>query len=292
MKQLLILSGKGGTGKTTVASAFISLAKAKAYADCDVDAPNLHLVNHNDETYSTKDFYGLKKANINPDVCIGCGLCYDHCRFDAIIEGDKYSVDINACEGCAVCGLVCPVNAITMEPNIVGDLMLYKNKKRVFSTAKLHPGNGNSGLLVSEVKKQMKDNSLKDTNFAIIDGSPGIGCPVIASLSAVDMVLIVAEPSLSGFSDMERIISTARTFETDIILCVNKYDINTKITQQIEEMCAKENIIFVGKIPYDTSAITAINNNKPVTDFEGKASDEIKLIYKKVIDLLLDEAQL
>ncbi|HPJ75523.1 MAG TPA: 4Fe-4S binding protein, partial [Clostridia bacterium] len=232
------------------------------------------------------------KANIDPDVCIGCGLCYDHCRFDAIIEGDKYSIDINACEGCAVCGLVCPVNAITMEPNIVGDLMLYKNEKRVFSTAKLHPGNGNSGLLVSEVKKQMKDNSLKDTNFAIIDGSPGIGCPVIASLSAVDMVLIVAEPSLSGFSDMERIISTARTFETDIILCVNKYDINTKITQQIEEMCAKENIIFVGKIPYDTSVITAINNNKPVTDFEGKASDEIKLIYKKVIDLLLDEAQL
>lgn len=292
MKQLLILSGKGGTGKTTVASAFISLAKAKAYADCDVDAPNLHLVNHNDETYSTKDFYGLKKANINPDVCIGCGLCYDHCRFDAIIEGDKYSVDINACEGCAVCGLVCPVNAITMEPNIVGDLMLYKNEKRVFSTAKLHPGNGNSGLLVSEVKKQMKDNSVKDTNFAIIDGSPGIGCPVIASLSAVDMVLIVAEPSLSGFSDMERIISTARTFETDIILCVNKYDINTKITQQIEEMCAKENIIFVGKIPYDTAAIGAINHYKPVTDFEGKASDAIKLIYKKVIDLLLDEAQL
>ena len=292
MKQLLILSGKGGTGKTTVASAFISLTKAKAYADCDVDAPNLHLVNHNDETYSTKDFYGLKKANIDPDVCIGCGLCYDHCRFYAIIEGDKYSVDINACEGCAVCGLVCPVNAITMEPNIVGDLMLYKIEKRVFSTAKLHPGTGNSGLLVSEVKKQMKDNSLKDTNFAVIDGSPGIGCPVIASLSAVDMVLIVAEPSLSGFSDMERIISTARTFETDIILCVNKYDINTKITQQIEEMCAKENIIFVGKIPYDTSVITAINNNKPVTDFEGKASDEIKLIYKKVIDLLLNEAQL
>ena len=289
MKQLLILSGKGGTGKTTVASAFISLSKAEAYADCDVDSPNLHLVNHNDEQYSSKVFYGLKKAYIDPNICISCGLCYEHCRFDAIIVGGKYNVDTNACEGCVVCKLVCPVNAITMDPNIVGDLMLYKNEKRVFSTAKLHPGNGNSGLLVSEVKKQMKDNSKKDTAFAVIDGSPGIGCPVIASLSAVDMVLIVAEPSLSGFSDMERIIKTARSFETDIVLCVNKYDINTRISEQIEQMCDKEDILFVGRIPYDTSALDAINKNKPVTDYEGKASDAIKQIYKKVIERFLNK---
>ncbi len=289
MKQLLILSGKGGTGKTTVASAFISLSKAEAYADCDVDSPNLHLVNHNDEQYSSKVFYGLKKAYIDPNICISCGLCYEHCRFDAIIESGKYNIDTNACEGCAVCKLVCPVNAITMNPNIVGDLMLYKNEKRVFSTAKLHPGNGNSGLLVSEVKKQMKDNSKKDTAFAVIDGSPGIGCPVIASLSAVDMVLIVAEPSLSGFSDMERIIKTARSFETDIVLCVNKYDINTRISEQIEQMCDKEDILFVGRIPYDTSALDAINKNKPVTDYEGKASDAIKQIYKKVIERFLNK---
>ncbi|HQM97425.1 MAG TPA: 4Fe-4S binding protein [Clostridia bacterium] len=289
MKQLLILSGKGGTGKTTVASAFISLSKAEAYADCDVDAPNLHLISHNDETYLLKGFYGFKKANIDPDKCISCGLCYTHCRFGAVIEGEKYIIDTNACEGCAVCKLVCPVIAITMKPNIVGDLMLYKNEKRVFSTAKLHPGNGNSGLLVSEVKKQMKDNSNKDIAFAVIDGSPGIGCPVIASLSAVDMVLIVAEPSLSGFSDMERIIKTARNFETDIMLCVNKYDINAEITEQIKQMCEKEDILFAGCIPYDSSAIDAINKNKPVTDYEGKASEAIKQIYVKVFERLLDK---
>lgn len=289
MKQLLILSGKGGTGKTTVASAFVSLSKTQAYADCDVDAPNLHLINHNNESYSSKEFYGLKKAYINPDICIACGLCYEHCRFDAIIESEKCRVDTNACEGCAACKLVCPVNAITMKPNIVGALMLYKNEERVFSTAKLNPGNGNSGLLVSEVKKQMKNNAKEDTRIAIIDGSPGIGCPVIASLSAVDMVLIVAEPSLSGFSDMERIIKTARTFETQIILCINKYDINTRITEQIEKMCEEEQIEFVGKIPYDTSAIVAINNNRPVTDYEGKASDAIKQIYIKITERLLDK---
>lgn len=290
MKQLLILSGKGGTGKTTIASAFISLLKAKAYADCDVDAPNLHLVNHNDEPFESRGFHGLMKAQIDPDLCISCGICFDHCRFGAIKTDPIYSVDINACEGCAVCELVCPQNAVTMNPNIIGDLMLYKNVQRVFSTAKLIAGNGNSGLLVSEVKKVMKENASKDAEFAIIDGSPGIGCPVIASLSAVDMVLIVTEPSLSGISDMERIIKTARGFETYIAVCVNKYDINTKICQDIEQMCKRENLYFAGTIPYDTTALKAINSNRPVTDFEGEASAAIKKIYEKVMDKLINEA--
>ena len=290
MKQLLILSGKGGTGKTTIASAFISLSKAQAYADCDVDAPNLHLVNHNDESFESKEFHGLNKAYINPDLCISCGLCFDNCRFNAIKTDPIYSVDINTCEGCAVCKLVCPQYAVTMNPNVIGDLMLYKNIQRVFSTAKLIAGNGNSGLLVSEVKKVMKDNASKDVKFAIIDGSPGIGCPVIASLSAVDMVLIVTEPSLSGISDMERIIQTARGFETYIAVCVNKYDINTKICDDIENMCKKENLYFAGTIPYDIKALKAINNNRPVTDFEGEASQAIKSIYEKVMDKLINEA--
>lgn len=191
MKQLLILSGKGGTGKTTVASAFIKLANAYAYADCDVDAPNLHLVTKQSDNPSVNDYLGMPKAQINSDLCAECGLCIKHCRFDAIDE--DYKIDIFACEGCGLCKVICPGKAITLKDVKAGQLMLYKNESSVFSTAQLKMGSGTTGMLVTEVKKQMK-NEAKEAAFAIIDGSPGIGCPVIASISGVDMVLIVAEP--------------------------------------------------------------------------------------------------
>src|SRR5690554_1801950 len=156
MKQLLILSGKGGTGKTTIASAFIKLAAVKAYADCDVDAPNLHLITGWKSKPTRSDFYGLPVAKINNFLCIQCDKCRRHCRFDAISVGKRYKVNPYACEGCGVCEYVCPVNAISMEDAVVGDLMLYTDDDKVFSTAKLRMGSGTSGLLVSQVKKQMK----------------------------------------------------------------------------------------------------------------------------------------
>ena len=215
MKQLLILSGKGGTGKTTIASAFIKLSKAEAYADCDVDAPNLHLITGWDSEPEKSDYYGLPTAHINPELCIKCDKCRENCRFDAISAEGCYKVNPFACEGCGVCQYVCPVDAITLMPAIAGELKLYSNKEKAFSTAQLKMGKGTSGMLVTEVKKQMKD-AAADAEIAIIDGSPGIGCPVIASLSGVDMVLIVAEPSISGISDMERIINTADKFRVKI----------------------------------------------------------------------------
>ena len=230
MKQLLILSGKGGTGKTTIASAFIKLADAKAYADCDVDAPNLHLITGWSAEPAKTDYYGLPKAEINSELCIQCDQCRQNCRFDAISIGEKYKVDPFACEGCGVCEYVCPVEAITMIPAVAGELMLYSDGEKVFSTAQLKMGSGTSGMLVTEVKKQMKAATV-DTELAIIDGSPGIGCPVIASLSGVDMVLIVAEPSISGISDMERIINTAAKFGTKTAVCINKYDTNIENTE-------------------------------------------------------------
>ncbi len=203
MKQLLILSGKGGTGKTTIASAFIRLSSAKAYADCDVDAPNLHLVLGQTTMPKKVDFYGMPKAVINPALCIQCDRCRQVCRFEAILVVPDYRVDVFACEGCGVCEVVCSMGAASLKPSVAGERMLYTEADNVFSTAQLKIGSGNSGLLVTEVKREMRAEAV-DADLAVIDGSPGIGCPVIASLSGVDMVLIVAEPSISGISDMVR----------------------------------------------------------------------------------------
>ena len=175
MKELLILSGKGGTGKTTIAGAFIKLAQAQAFADCDVDAPNLHLSMELKDEAKVKDFYGMDKAYINQDKCISCGICKENCKFEAInYDGDKnkYTINPYGCEGCSVCQFLCPEDAISMEKDVAGQLILY-DKEQIFSTAKLKMGSGNSGLLVSEVKKQIKSTD-RSIEFAIIDGSPGI----------------------------------------------------------------------------------------------------------------------
>jgi len=282
LKQLLILSGKGGTGKTTIASAFIKLSKAKAYADCDVDAPNLHLTMVQSNLTKKTNYFGMPKAHINVDLCIRCNLCIKNCRFDAI--NDNYEVNRFSCEGCGVCKAICPENVITLNTEIAGEIMLYADKT-VFSTAELKMGHGTSGLLVTEVKNQMQ-RTARQADLAIIDGSPGIGCPVIASLNGVDMVLIVSEPSISGMSDMERIIKTATKFQTKIAVCINKYDINIENTKKIEYYCKKNDLSVVGRIPYDNTVVTAINHGNSIVDIDCIASRAIKDIYKKTIHLL------
>lgn len=290
MKQLLILSGKGGTGKTTVASAFIKLADAKAYVDCDVDAPNLHLIAGWTEPAKQSDYYGLPKAEINADLCVRCGQCMEHCRFDAISCDELYKVNPFSCEGCGVCEYVCPADAITMVPSVDGELNLYTDKDTVFSTAQLKMGSGTSGLLVTEVKKQMKSAAV-EADFAIIDGSPGIGCPVIASLSGVDMVLIVAEPSISGVSDMERIIKAAANFNVKTAVCVNKFDTNLEITEQIERYCNQQNLEFVGRIPFDSEAVKAVNSGQTIVDIDCKSGRAVEEIYSETMKLLLDTTE-
>lgn len=285
MKQLLILSGKGGTGKTTVASAFIQLSQARAFADCDVDAPNLHLVANCDSEPQREDYYGLPKAQIHTDACLKCGSCQYHCQFKAIEKQDGvYKVNPFACEGCGVCSYVCPANAITMEEMLAGEMQLFQNADNVFSTAQLKMGSGNSGKLVTEVKKRMR-RTAKDAEIAIIDGSPGIGCPVIASLSGVNMALIVAEPSVSGISDLERIIHTAEIFHVIPIVCVNKYDTNVENTDKIEDFCYRRDIPFVGRIPFDMEAVQAINNGQTIVERDCAAGRAVREIYTKTMEL-------
>lgn len=289
MKQLLILSGKGGTGKTTVASAFIKLGEIKAFADCDVDAPNLHLVMNQSTKPQCSDYYGMPIAEIDKSLCIQCDTCREHCRFDAIsVDEDGYSVDPFSCEGCGVCEAMCPSGAISLKPSVAGKMELFSGET-VFSTAQLKMGSGTSGKLVTEVKKHMVDAAPK-TDVAIIDGSPGIGCPVIASLSGVHMVLIVAEPSISGISDMERIVKTARIFDVKVLVCINKFDTNLEQTELIKKYCKAEKINFVGLIPFDTEAVTAINQGKSVVDVDCAAGSAVKAVFEKTISLLMKES--
>jgi len=287
MKKLLILSGKGGTGKTTVSSSFIKLSQTKAYADCDVDAPNLHLMVDTPSEPTTKSFYGLPKAHIDAQKCIDCGQCMEHCRFNAINNDDGYVVDFYACEGCGVCEYVCPADAISMQKATAGNLILYKDNT-VFSTAKLNMGFGNSGMLVAEVKSQLDDEA-PDAEFAVIDGSPGIGCPVIASISGVDMVLVVTEPSLSGISDMARVIDTAQGFMVDCSVCINKYDINVENTEKIEEICRNRNIPMTGRIPFDNMVVGAVNKGISITDINCPAGKAIKEVYQNTMEIFKTE---
>ncbi len=283
MKELLVLSGKGGTGKTTIASALIKLLSAQAYADCDVDAPNLHLIAGGSEDEEKFDYYGLPKAHIEENLCIKCGKCMDICRFNAIQD---YQVDKFSCEGCSVCTLVCPTNAISLKEEAYGEVRVC-SKPNIFSSAKLNIGSGSSGKLVSEVKKHMRIKAkAKNVNLAVIDGSPGVGCPVIASISGVTKVLIVAEPSISGISDMERIIETAYKLGANSMVCINKYDISPQNTSKIEEICKQNNIPCVGKIPFDKKAVEAINEGLTIVEKDCDAGKAIREIYDRILELI------
>ncbi|MGN1140856.1 MAG: 4Fe-4S binding protein [Oliverpabstia sp.] len=285
MKRLLILSGKGGTGKTTTAAAFVCFAHAKAIADCDVDAPNLHLVTKQKTEPVVTDFYGGDKAVIDPVKCIGCGICQENCRFDAILEADgKFNVNEYSCEGCGVCAYACPQDAIRLVTDVAGRKKLYLDES-VFSTATLKMGRGNSGKLVNDVKIAMLKNA-PDTQLAIIDGSPGIGCPVIASISGMDLVLVVSEPSLSGISDLKRLFKTAETFQTKMAVCVNKWNVSPENTKAIQDFCAAENIPFTGKIPYDKTASEAINAGCSLADVDCPARNALYDIYRTVMKLI------
>ncbi len=286
MKQLTILSGKGGTGKTSITASFAVLAKNAVVADCDVDAPDLHMLLH-PELIKIQEFTGSKVAFIDKTKCSECGLCKENCHFDAITTDLK--VDAVACEGCGVCAVVCPGDAIALAPRISGNVYISKTKYGFMSHAQLNPGESTSGKLVTIVRQNAKMLAEKeDCNLIIIDGSPGIGCPVIASITGVDAALVVTEPTLSGIHDLERVLTLLDHFNVVPFVCINMYDINTGNTNKILNFCKEKGIDVLGIIPFSAEVTQAMINGKTIVEYAPKSgiAEEIITMWKKLSTIL------
>jgi len=279
MRQIAIVSGKGGTGKTTIAAAFASLAKNKVMADCDVDAADLYLI-LNPEIKEEQEFGGSKIASIDKEKCTACGKCVEVCHFGAI--SDKLVIDPIACEGCGVCYRICPAEAIKFEEKVSGHYFISETRFGPMVHARLGIAEENSGKLVSLVRKKAREVAQeKKLDNIIIDGPPGIGCPVIASLTGVNLALAVTEPTLSGIHDLERIIDLTGHFGIKTLVCVSKYDINPENVQRIEEICAKKSVKVAGRIPYDFEVSKAMRLKKTIIEYnpESNISGEIIRIW-------------
>ena len=286
MKQLTILSGKGGTGKTTITASLAVLAKNAVIADCDVDAPDLHMLLH-PKAIKTQEFKGAKLAVIDESECTKCGLCREKCRFDAITE--DFKIDPISCEGCGVCTITCPVNAITLVERISGHAYVSKTKYGLMAHAMLSPGEANSGKLVTSVRQNARILAEKEhSDIIIIDGPPGIGCPVIASVTGIDAGLLVTEPTMSGIHDLERALQLLRHFNVSPFVCVNVYDINEDNAEKIVRFCKENDIEIVGKIPFNPIVTEAMVNGKPTVEYapESDVAEEIEKLWEKILSAL------
>ncbi|MCP4632189.1 MAG: (4Fe-4S)-binding protein [candidate division Zixibacteria bacterium] len=257
MKELVVISGKGGTGKTSIVASFAALAKNAVMVDCDVDAADLHLI-LTPQIKERQDFCGGYRASIDTSKCSLCGLCAVTCRFDAVSErSDRgvvkgFFIDPFACEGCGVCHYYCPDDAIILEQPANGELFISEMRYGPMVHAKLGIGEENSGKLVALVRKNAREIAeARNTNYIIVDGPPGIGCPAISSITGADIVLIVTEPTVSGFSDLKRVIQLTHHFQIKTVACINKWDINSSLTEEIIGFCQKNNVETVGRIRYD-----------------------------------------
>ncbi|MBN2070455.1 MAG: ATP-binding protein [Candidatus Krumholzibacteriota bacterium] len=284
MKELVIISGKGGTGKTSVAASFAGLAGRVVIADCDVDAANMHLVMA-PVTRETTRFSGGKIALISPEICAGCGKCLDLCRYDAITEENgSYAIDKIACEGCGVCAYFCPAKAIEMVDDENGEWYISDTPYGPMVHARLGAGGENSGKLVTLVRNQARQIAKKNkTETILVDGSPGIGCPVIASITGADAVLVVTEPSMSGLHDLKRVVSIGRHFGARVLVAINKYDINLDMTDEILGFIKDEELELAGRVHYDIDVTLAQIAGKSVVEFsDGQAASDIREMWTNI----------
>ena len=291
MKEIVVISGKGGTGKTSIVASFAALAKNAVLADCDVDAADLHLVLQPNIRH-TSDFSGGKKASIITDKCVGCKKCEEVCNFDAVsfkgpandVCEKTYTIDPIACEGCGVCYYFCLNDAIEFKDTVNGQWFLSDTRFGPMVHARLGIAEENSGKLVTLIRKEAKriaEEQNKD--LIIIDGSPGIGCPVIASITGADLVLIITEPTLSGKHDLERIADLAAGFKIPTLVAINKFDLNADITGQIERDVRERNIKAIGKIRYDNAVTKAQIMKCSVVEYTGGAvTEDIKALWRNV----------
>jgi MinD superfamily P-loop ATPase len=285
-KEITVLSGKGGTGKTTLTASFAVLTQNAVLTDCDVDAPDLHML-LKPEVLETQEFKASRVAVIDPDKCVACGKCEENCRFGAI---EKLVVDHILCEGCGVCVYICPVAAVELEKRVSGYAFISKTKYGSMSHALLNPGEENSGKLVSLVRQNAKKVAEKENCELIInDGPPGIGCPVIASLGGVDIGLIVTEPTLSGIHDMERALGLLNHFKISGLVCVNKYDINQENTERILNFCASKGVEVVGKIPFEPIVTEAMVAGKSIVEYAPKSnvSKAIEELWERTLEQIV-----
>ncbi|HYE82223.1 MAG TPA: ATP-binding protein [Clostridia bacterium] len=279
MKQIVFISGKGGTGKSTMVSTLSILVRNKMLADCDVDAPNLHILLKG-KVLKKDDYFGAKEAVIDQSVCISCGLCRETCRFEAISE--DFKIMPVKCEGCGACTLVCPREAIRLEEVKTGETFVSSTPRGAFSHAQLDIGAEGSGKLVTEVRKNINDYK-RNEQWVLIDGSPGIGCEVIASITGTDAVVAVCEPTKSGQSDLERVLGVAKHFGIPAFVCINKYDLNREVTSEIEEFCRSGGYPVIGKIPFDPSVVKALREFKTPVEADNHAiTNEIRKVWMRL----------
>lgn len=295
MKEIVVISGKGGTGKTTVVASFAALADNAVLADCDVDAADLHLILEPD-IKQTRDFSGGKLASIITAKCTGCGKCEEVCNFDAALFNGPandvvertYTIDSIACEGCGVCVHFCPIDAIEFEDAINGQWFISDTRFGPMVHAKLGIAQENSGKLVSLIRKEAKRIATEQNrDLIIVDGSPGIGCPVIASITGANLVLAVTEPTISAQHDLDRIIELTEHFRIPTAVCINKYDINVKIAEAIERKTNERDLKVIGRIAYDTAVTKAQLAAKSIVEYSNNSlKEQIVLLWESILDIL------
>ena len=284
MKELVVISGKGGTGKTSIMAAFASLAKNKVLCDADVDAADLHLL-MDPEIKNRYDFQGGGIAVIDPDKCTQCGLCRELCRWEAISEA--FEVDSIECEGCGVCVDFCPEQAIEFPLSTCGQWFISDTRFGPMVHARLGIAEENSGKLVTLIRQEAKKVAEKNKlDLIVTDGPPGVGCPVIASIGGATALLIVTEPTVSGLHDMERVAQLADHFKVPGMVCVNKFDLNINQTEAIEKLAKEKNITVLGRIPFDPIFTKSMVQGKTIFEYntESIVGQAVKQIWRKIIE--------
>jgi MinD superfamily P-loop ATPase len=284
MQEVVVLSGKGGTGKTSIVGSFAALAKSKVMVDCDVDAATLHLLLQ-PSIREKHEFWSGRFAVINREKCTQCGLCQEQCRFAAIKD---FKVDTISCEGCGFCSHICPAEAITMTENMAGHWFISGTRYGDLVHARLGVAQENSGKLVALVRQRARELAEKQgAEYVISDGPPGIGCPVISSLSGANLALLVTEPTLSGIHDLGRVLGVCHHFGVLALVCINKYDINEGNSGQIEKFCLSQGIEVAGRIPFDSTVTEAMVHGLPVVEYsQNGVSHQIESLWEQVSESL------
>ncbi|MDB4334867.1 P-loop NTPase [bacterium] len=284
MKEITVISGKGGTGKTTVTAALASLAEKAVMCDCDVDAADMHLI-FPPQIIEKNIFVGAQEITIDADTCIHCGLCISHCRFDALFSSESGTIEVDeyACEGCRLCERICPTEAITSAPSLKNEWFVSKTRMGYMVHAKMAPGEENSGKLVSVVRQKTKElGKIEHLNYIINDGPPGIGCAAIASLTGADKALLVIEPTVSGFHDAKRLFELIEQFKIEAFVVINKYDIHLENTIKIEHYFENKNAPVLAKIPFDKNVVEAMVEGKTMIEYQPQSvfSKEIEKVWE------------